>query len=210
MKAADLIGADLDAWVARAEGRKHIAILLLDVSDEPEPAFACFADGRRYDPSTNPTLGQPIMERERIGAVWGGAPDVCSALVPGRGAGRGSLIEGPTMLVAGMRARVAQVYGDDVTNVPTGRPCPWPDPLGAPLFEGDTIQHPDGLRAVVVFDPRREDVAQWRAVYEGGESLFLGHQLTGRGQACKVIPGIQIVNPLAGPGRHPPRKVKTP
>lgn len=203
MRTADLIGPDLDAWVARAEGREHIAILPLEVSDDAEPAYACFADGRRFDPSTNARLGQPIMERERIGAVWGGMQDVWCGLVPGRAPGQGSLIEGPTMLVAGMRARVAQVYGDDVTRPPARRPCPWPDAQGQPLADGDTIQHPDGMRAVVTFDPSREGPGQWRAVYADGESLFLGNQITGKGQACKVSPGMEVITGPRG-------RVKTP
>lgn len=115
MRTADLIGPDLDAWVARAEGRKHIAILPLDVSDDPaESEFACFADGHRFDPSGDPALGQPIMERERIGSMWGGLQEVWCAMVPGREPGQGGLMGGPSMLIAGMRARVVQAYGDQV------------------------------------------------------------------------------------------------
>lgn len=116
MRTAELTGPDLDAWVARAEGRKHIAILPLDVSDDPaESEFACFADGHRFDPSVDPTLGQPIMERERIGSMWDALQDVWCAMVPGREPGHGGLMRGPSMLIAGMRALVVQVYGDQVS-----------------------------------------------------------------------------------------------
>lgn len=201
MLTADLIGPDLDAWVARAENRAQVTVLPLDVSDDADPAFACFADGGRFDASTNPALGQPIMDRERIGAMWSDEQGLWTALVPGRVPGHASLIDGPTMLVAGMRARVAQVYGSEVT-VEVGRACPWTDPLGEPLFEGDTIEHPDGMRAVVALDAAREGAGQWRAVYADGESLYLGHQISAKGQARKVMPGIEVLAASPIPGRR--------
>lgn len=65
--------------------------------------------------------------------------------------------------------------------------APWPDFAGNPLHEGDTIKHPDGTTARVVLDASRDDPAsRWRAVYEDGESLWLGNQISGKGRAVKA------------------------
>lgn len=62
------------------------------------------------------------------------------------------------------------------------RKAPWPDYRGADIFEGDTIIHPSGETATVVFIAVLED--PWRAKYGNGESLWLGNQVGDKGQAC--------------------------
>lgn len=83
-------------------------------------------------------------------------------------------------------------------------------PQGVPLFEGDTLQHPDGMRAIVTFDPTHEGTGQWRAVYADGESLYLGNQISSKGQTCKVLPGIEVraASPTPG-GRVRPKMTFT-
>ncbi|CAB4159182.1 hypothetical protein UFOVP707_60 [uncultured Caudovirales phage] len=65
-------------------------------------------------------------------------------------------------------------------------PAPWPCFAGHRLHVGDWIQHPGGKRARVVFDPERIGLSCWRAVYEDGESLWLGNQIGDKGQATLV------------------------
>lgn len=67
--------------------------------------------------------------------------------------------------------------------MPEGRrKAPWPDYRGADIFEGDTIMHPAGETATVVFDADHEN--PWRAKYMNGDSLWLGNQVGDKGQAC--------------------------
>ena len=73
--------------------------------------------------------------------------------------------------------------------------APWPDFAGNPIRVGDVIRHPaDGDRAVVVFslDGKYEGVSRWRAVYENGESLWLGNQIGDKGRAVVEIPASNI------------------
>jgi hypothetical protein len=50
--------------------------------------------------------------------------------------------------------------------------APWLDFAGAPIHEGDTIQHPSGEHGQVVFLPSYHEVAdQWRVRYEGDSTL---------------------------------------
>lgn len=69
----------------------------------------------------------------------------------------------------------------------TQRQVPWTDFEGNPLKEGDVIQHPEGdpewQTATIVFDEGKEGPLAWRAVYKGGESLWLGNQIGDKGRA---------------------------
>lgn len=126
-KVSELTGRKLDEWVARAEGH-HVALY---TSENGSDVLACTFGGRTYiidggttmewlrsgvfHPSTDPKQGQPIMERLRISAhaihgrtQWSAQKFVDPfGVVPIYGYGE-------TMLIAGMRARVAMVYGDEV------------------------------------------------------------------------------------------------
>ncbi|WP_198087895.1 phage protein NinX family protein [Variovorax sp. E3] len=99
MNTSELTGAQLDQWVAKAVGR------------EAEPD---------YSPSSDWTQGGPILEREGIhvaplpakGGAW-------CAISIGRlqdraTSGRGTWVEGPSLLVAGMRALVTAKFGPTV------------------------------------------------------------------------------------------------
>lgn len=99
MKTSDLSGALLDSWVAKANGR---------------------APESDYSPSSEWAQGGPILEREGIhvapmpakGGTW-------CAISLGRvqdrpSGGRGTWVEGPSLLVAGMRAYVAAKFGPTV------------------------------------------------------------------------------------------------
>lgn len=105
MKTADLIGAQLDLWVAKAER--------VDPSVDEQ---------LKYMPSTNWEQAGPIIEREGIhmapmpakGSTW-------CAIAVGRlqdraNATPGPWIEGPTPLVAAMRAYVVARFGTDIQN----------------------------------------------------------------------------------------------
>ena len=75
------------------------------------------------------------------------------------------------------------------------RKCPWPDFAGNEIYEGDTLQHPGASaghvveRFTVKFDESKaivDGALCWRAVYSDGMSLYLGHQISDRGQAVVV------------------------
>lgn len=131
MKTADLTGKLLDEWVARADGygvedeEGHSGVVRC-IFDPVENLFVAYLD--EYSPSTDPAQGQPIMERLRIGVdrpssgqtppVWralGDMPDeVHKRLYKHRAPYTHNNVlsaYGPTMLIAGMRVRVAMAYG---------------------------------------------------------------------------------------------------
>lgn len=116
MKTAELIGEDLDYWVAKAEGIAEVEI----IGGRCE-AVLPGEDGEEYWTEYRPSLSWatagPIIEREGIGLKspscigdWG----VWAAWE--RGAVDGET--GPTPLVAAMRAYVASKYGEEVPEIP--------------------------------------------------------------------------------------------
>lgn len=111
IKTSELIGPALDWAVAKANGYTTSDLdLLYDIK--------CYS---KFKPSTDPSLGQPIMEREAMhvdclrkpdhyrGAVWEAWPYASTKFIA----------QGPTMLIAGMRCYVASKLGDEV-EVPEG------------------------------------------------------------------------------------------
>ncbi|CAB3797407.1 phage protein NinX family protein [Pararobbsia alpina] len=132
MKVADLSGAVLDFWVAKAEGHELVTdpatIARAAVGNGRAVLFrnnagtlciAC-AGGREWSPSTDPRQSHPIIERERIQLEP--FPDV-EWLAFERFDGRGEPPHdspcrqyGPTALIAAMRARVASKYGEEVPD----------------------------------------------------------------------------------------------
>lgn len=114
MKVADLIGAQLDYWVARAE-RVKVAIPPI-WKDCDEPAYArvehikTFPWGPpAYEPSKDWAIGGPILEDNVVGVIaisdaeWL-ACEQCTHFQA----------RGPSYLVAGMRARVMCAFGEEV------------------------------------------------------------------------------------------------
>lgn len=105
MKTADLIGTQLDLWVAKAER--------IDPSVDAQ---------LKYMPSANWEQAGPIIEREGIhiapmpgkGSTW--CATAVGRLQDRANATPGPWIEGPTPLVAAMRAFVAVRFGTDIQN----------------------------------------------------------------------------------------------
>jgi hypothetical protein len=120
MRVEQLIGANLDYWVARAEG---LEARIVRISHDAEAWNQCVAAGRlgdyQYTPSTTWRHGGPIIDRERMNfATFGtgpagesGQPPIVAIPQEGRRA-----MEGPTHLVAAMRAHVASKFGDEVPD----------------------------------------------------------------------------------------------
>jgi hypothetical protein len=123
MKVAELEGALLAQWVARANGW---TVEVEDPDEEDSPLYCRDENGipqsfteHGYWPHVNWAQSGPIIEREQIaiesmdhhtpGSAW-------TAIVRGifdYGAGG---IEGQTPLIAAMRAYVASIYGDEVPD----------------------------------------------------------------------------------------------
>lgn len=121
MKTTELTGAQLDYWVAKAEGLKPTLAPHMNIQYNGKELFGnvCRVPGKsevfmeRYQPSMDPAQGSPIIERENIGLLspkqspcgeWHASyvhPDFTN-------------YTGPTLLVAGMRCYVAAKFGDEV------------------------------------------------------------------------------------------------
>lgn len=111
LKVSELEGAELDYWVAKAEG-----FFLLGVGK-------CTLIGNdEFSPSKNWSQGGPIIEREQITIYSpniGDVPDVpWSANILGDLTDKGIVGQaegyGPTPLIAAMRAFVASKFGEKV------------------------------------------------------------------------------------------------
>lgn len=124
MKTAELTGPLLDYWVAKAEGL-HIDGM------RPECVVGVTPNRFVYRPTGNWSQGGPIIERERIaivccriyhqkndGEYWDAYYDGRYNGPDGQVNGKGDVSEGPTPLIAAMRAYVASVYGDTVPDDP--------------------------------------------------------------------------------------------
>lgn len=115
MKTADLTGALLDYWVAKANGPEWGAAIIDGVCR--------LTLGGVFAPSTDWAQGGPIIEREHIQLkgdknqwrfpswLWTAWPDVAGTGQKANGRSHESL------LVAAMRAFVASKYGDEVPDV---------------------------------------------------------------------------------------------
>ncbi|MDQ0040803.1 phage protein NinX family protein [Variovorax boronicumulans] len=108
MNTADLSGAELDYWTARADG-KHPVISSL------AGKLVCLVDGLPYAPSSNWQQAGLLIEREKIMIARGrnhwiaGVSDFVD-----RDAAR--ICKGPTALTAAMRALVQAKCGDFVVE----------------------------------------------------------------------------------------------
>ena len=126
MKVAELTGAQLDYWVARADGRGADEVEIIDQGANPvSPRFyASFTrTGAVWWPSSKWNQGGPIIEREQIAIETGGEgkdnprPPTWYAICDGIfDRGQGHQGEGPTPLIAAMRAYVASKFGDEVPD----------------------------------------------------------------------------------------------
>lgn len=101
MRVAELSGALLDYWVARAEGRVQMGGFITT------PEY-----------SRDWSQGGPLLERALISVLYNpidgpGAPGYWSAFI--RPSDDDS-IDGPTYLVAGMRAYVTSKFGAEVPD----------------------------------------------------------------------------------------------
>lgn len=118
MKVADLAGAQLDYWTARAEGIPADTLIFYTGAFHGEEICARQDGGfpvpLRYSADWN--QGGPIIERERItihcaeAGRWGAwikNPDPSAWAHKGDG-------EGEAPLIAAMRAYVASKFGDEV------------------------------------------------------------------------------------------------
>ncbi|MDM0024091.1 phage protein NinX family protein [Variovorax saccharolyticus] len=110
MKTSELAGSQLDLWVAKADGRVNafISPLKVDVVWDPDCDEA-------FMPSSDWADGGPIIESERISVIPGETnqvgPLVDGWIAEARGA---RAMDGPTPLIAAMRAYVASKFGEDV------------------------------------------------------------------------------------------------
>lgn len=122
MKTHELSGAELDQWVARAEG---VDAVLSDMHRNGTRNCVTFyrrdedgfLDGRSYCPSEHWSDGGPIIERERIWIAE------CSGAWSAKPALNFDKVERPetwgsTPLEAAMRCFVASKFGDEV-DTPT-------------------------------------------------------------------------------------------
>lgn len=131
MKTAELEGAALDYWVARAEGLKIGCI-----PDEPD-ALAVLVRGfvkiikcksgiaictnGTYWPSRRWEDAGPIIEREQIpmSPVVGGTWESEYVCWQGEDDADTKTVRGKTPLIAAMRAFVASKFGDEVEDIPS-------------------------------------------------------------------------------------------
>lgn len=129
MKTADLTGAQLDYWVAKAIYDMPGHEFRLGLTPETAIILRNLDSGKdvRWQPSTDGAQGEPIIEREGISllyipvghyfkvALWRAAKD---AYNPQCDWGPMDTWEGPTALIAAMRAFVASKFGDEVPDAP--------------------------------------------------------------------------------------------
>ncbi|MCK9394206.1 MAG: DUF2591 domain-containing protein [Methylobacter sp.] len=108
---AELEGAELDYWVAKAQGwyiEKSVGDDHIDVWCDDNRSEYGLNPVSTYQPSTNWEQGGPIIEREIIALDPRIDNDDKLLLVHAYGGGNGS---GNTYLIAAMRCYVASKYG---------------------------------------------------------------------------------------------------
>lgn len=130
MKTSELTGAQLDYWVARAEGlalkKVHADTWSVEGPEGhsavhrticPSPAGPDFTGGYLGDwsPSTKWDDGGPIIERMKIMVSWN-ADHWVSGANDAVDNPKSRIWSGRTALIAAMRAHVASKFGDEVPN----------------------------------------------------------------------------------------------
>ncbi|WNC90941.1 DUF2591 family protein [Paraburkholderia sp. FT54] len=132
MKVAELQGAVLDLWVARAEGKCYTQSpgvwgnALVNTLGRLSISKTSWNCARYFEPSSNWTHGGPIVERERIGVEYLGSSAWRAIVTNENGC---DMVEsgeqyrlarhGGTALEAAMRAYVASKFGDNVPDEST-------------------------------------------------------------------------------------------
>jgi hypothetical protein len=108
MKVSELSGALLDYWVAKAEG-----FLLSCDWNQGEYILIGTGEGdlERFSPSTDWTVGGPIIERERIGIMPVGVEWKAWAPLD-----MDATAVADELLIAAMRAFVASKFGNEVQD----------------------------------------------------------------------------------------------
>jgi hypothetical protein len=95
MKVEELTGAQLNYWVAKAEG--------VSVNNWAK-------DGAFYQPSSLWITGGPIIEREKFYLEWDADGYWCASTPVTK------ILRGPTPLIAAMRAHVIGYFGETVPD----------------------------------------------------------------------------------------------
>lgn len=113
MKVSELTGAALEYWVAKAEG--------LPLSVEANQGdYILIGTGRgdmaKFSPSADWSQGGPIIERDNIRLQPPRHAPQWTADCVGEG-GVVHFADGPTPLIAAMRAKVASKYGGEVPDL---------------------------------------------------------------------------------------------
>jgi len=110
MKTSELIGAELDYWVAMIEG-------ILQPEEWVNKALflekGIWSKEGQYFPSTNWQQGGPLIEKYNIELQTSGDGLWCASLWPPE---NNDLIGGETPLIAAMRCIVASKFGDEVDD----------------------------------------------------------------------------------------------
>lgn len=105
---SELSGAELDYWVASAEGK--------DAKIENDRCYVAFYEhGKKcfyvYSPTVNPAQGWPIIEREKVSSIFSKKDQIWYSVIDKLPL---TQQEGENSLIAAMRCRVASVYGETV------------------------------------------------------------------------------------------------
>lgn len=107
MKVSELTGAELDFWVAKAEGFNNVFIEDGEaLSPDPEDTVAW--DVHKF--STDWSQGGPIIDREEIELVHRNGMDGRTLWA----IKENIIMRGETKLIAAMRAYVVSKFGEDV------------------------------------------------------------------------------------------------
>jgi hypothetical protein len=125
VKVAEIQGALLDYWVARAGNwprpRIDDGLCWIDVpACDGDPAGALDA---AFSPSSDWEIGGPIIERERLAIQCGWLSDPDCWVTTDLGHGYVEMVsrtKATTPLVAAMRAYVASKFGEEVEDAPQG------------------------------------------------------------------------------------------
>ena len=133
MRVAELNGALLDYWVARAQGYEHTSARDAGFALDGQAAPCIFTTSRgnlrlakadsvtAWNPSTAWVCGGPIIEREGISIMRWEIPNDNGANWTARNLRADIHADGPTPLIAAMRAFVASKFGEEVEDAPQER-----------------------------------------------------------------------------------------